>query len=320
MYLGLNDLSLHGQVAEHDAASLLLSLLQCRKAAMDRGVALRCRREVLQRRVCGDATLRDVVFRLSPQDNHRRLLLTWLTKEGPFLDDDRLHSSDVWFECNGEIVTDGMLGELAHRSLDAPTTPTSAVSVRPSVLDHDPLTITRVESDGTRQDLALRNHTDDAALRQWLAGCEPPMRSWQALQTRALAACGSLVFAREAFAPLVPVPFQSGVADRLLERLVVLEQMKQSFGADGVLTPAGQELRQKHFVGEKAWFSDSSDSEKTAFASDLTFPHPERPGETLFCAWHGKVKTPQMRIHFSEPITALTPLYVVYVGPKITKK
>ena len=35
---------------------------------------------------------------------------------------------------------------------------------------------------------------------------------------------------------------------------------------------------------------------------------------------HGKVKTPQIRIHFSWPITASTPLYVVYVGYKITKK
>ena len=40
----------------------------------------------------------------------------------------------------------------------------------------------------------------------------------------------------------------------------------------------------------------------------------------LFCPWHGKVKSPQYRIHFSWPTTATTPIYIVYVGPKLTKK
>jgi hypothetical protein len=75
-----------------------------------------------------------------------------------------------------------------------------------------------------------------------------------------------------------------------------------------------------HFVGEKAWLTDSSDAEKRQFRSELTFPNPEKSGQHLFCSWHGKVKTPQLRIHFSWPIAANTPLYIVYVGPKITKR
>lgn len=317
MYLGLNELSLHGQVAEHDAPALLATLLQCRNAATEHGAPLRCRREVLQRPTCGAATLQDVVYRLPPQDNRRRLLLRWLTTEGPFLDADRLHDAGVWFECGGEVVTDWTLAELAHRGPDAPA---AAVSVRPSAMDRDPLTVTRVDDGGVRVDVDLRNHTGDVALRGWLASCESPMRTWEELRERALRACGSLVFARSAFAPLGDQPFHPGVADRLLERLRVLEALKQSFAPDGTLTAAGQALRQMHFVGEKAWFTDSSDGEKIDFARELTFPHPERTGETLFCSWHGKVKTPQMRIHYSDPVTAEAPVYVVYVGPKITKR
>ena len=73
-----------------------------------------------------------------------------------------------------------------------------------------------------------------------------------------------------------------------------------------------------HFHGEKSWFSDSSDSEKRKFKQDLTFPHPERAQENLFCTWHGKVKTPQYRVHFSWSF-GTDPVYVTYVGPKITK-
>lgn len=317
MYLGFNELSLHGQFADHEAAAVLQSLLQFRKAAADHGAPLRCRREVLDRPMCDAATLRAVVFRLAVQDNRRRLLLQWLTTEGPFLDEDRQHDPDTWFECAGEVVTDGTLGELAHRGPDAPA---AAVSVRPSWMDVDPLTVTRVDDVGTRVDITLRNHTTEPTLRAWLASCEPPMRSWLDLRSRALVACKSLVFGVDAFAPLERQPFHPGVADRLLERLRVLESLKQSFAPDGTLTPAGQALRQKHFVGEKAWFTDSSDSEKTEFAGELTFPHPEISGQMLFCPWHGKVKTPQMRIHYSDPIAASVPLYVVYVGPKITKR
>jgi hypothetical protein len=320
VYLGLNEFALHGQLAEHDVPALLQALLQFRKTAADHAAPLRCRREVLQRPVCGDVTLRDVLFELSAQDNRRRLLLRWLTTEGPFLDEERSHGADVWFECHGEVVTDWTLAELAHRRVEDSEAPVAAVSVRPSLMEVDPLTVTLVGDSGSRLDVAVRNHVDDAALREWLASCEPPMSSWSDLRTRARAACTSLVFSDEAFAPLDSQPFHPGVADRLLERLRVLEALKCAFAPDGSLTQAGQELRQKHFVGEKAWFTDSSTGEKRDFSQDLTFAHPERVGETLFCPWHGKVKTPQMRIHFSDPIAADAPLYVVYVGPKITKR
>lgn len=98
------------------------------------------------------------------------------------------------------------------------------------------------------------------------------------------------------------------------------EELKQCVGDDDGLNAEGLEIQQNHFVGDKAWFTDSSDGEKREFKNELTFPHPERPGETLFCTWHGKVKTPQMRVHFAYPLKRNEPLYVVYIGPKITKR
>lgn len=96
--------------------------------------------------------------------------------------------------------------------------------------------------------------------------------------------------------------------------------MKDCFDDRGKRTPEGHTLYQKHFTGDKAWFSDSSDTEKARFKNELIFKHPANPNEVLFCPWHGKVKTPQLRIHFSWPIREDQPLYIVYVGPKITKR
>jgi hypothetical protein len=43
-------------------------------------------------------------------------------------------------------------------------------------------------------------------------------------------------------------------------------------------------------------------------------------GATLFCPWHGKVKIEQMRMHFTFPIQRDMPLYIAYIGPKLTKR
>ncbi len=74
------------------------------------------------------------------------------------------------------------------------------------------------------------------------------------------------------------------------------------------------------FEGDRAWFSDSSDTEKSRFRRELTFPHPEEPAKSLFCPWHGKERHQTLRVHFSWPIQAGKPVYVVYAGPKRMKR
>jgi hypothetical protein len=120
--------------------------------------------------------------------------------------------------------------------------------------------------------------------------------------------------------PLARQPFVPGAARRFQELLSTLERLKGSFTEDGQLTTAGMLLFQNHFVGEKAWFTDSSDTENVDFRNEMTFPHPTVPLERIFCPWHGKVKIQQMRMHFSYPIKRAEPLYIVYIGPKITRR
>ena len=115
-------------------------------------------------------------------------------------------------------------------------------------------------------------------------------------------------------------PFVPSAAERIRVLLHTLDRFKGCFNEQGQRNDEGHALYANHFSVQKGWFSDSSDAEKNEFHAELTFPHPQRPGETLFCPWHGKVKTPQIRIHFSWPVRANEPLYVVYVGPKRTKR
>ena len=163
------------------------------------------------------------------------------------------------------------------------------------------------------------NYWDTDELQAALAATASPLASWTDLEAAARSRYPDLTFSQDSFYRLRGQPFRKGAAERLLERLAILHDLKNCFDERGERTSRGHYTYQQHFTGDKAWFSDSSNAEKSAFRKELTFRHPTNAGEPLFCTWHGKVKTPQLRIHFSWPIRANEPLYVVYIGPKITK-
>jgi len=133
-------------------------------------------------------------------------------------------------------------------------------------------------------------------------------------------------FSEDAFAPLKGHPFVHGAAHRLIALFQILNRFKACHDDQGKRTKEGHELYQNFFTGKKggggkgALFKDSSDGEKSDFKAEMTFTHPHRPGQQLFCPWHGSTQTPQLRIHFSWPVKSDEPVYIVYVGPKITKR
>ena len=194
------------------------------------------------------------------------------------------------------------------------------VSLIPSSWEDTPLSILWRRTGGDDRAIKIANHIDVEGLEVALRSAPPPIASWGQLATVSHARFSSLSFSPTAFDPLRGLPLAPGAAQRIVERLEVLERLKCCFDQRGERTPEGHRLYQEHFTGDKAWFSDSSDAEKNEFQAEMTFKHPEIEGETLFCTMHGKVKTPQIRFHFSWPVRADAPLYVVYVGPKITKR
>jgi len=183
-----------------------------------------------------------------------------------------------------------------------------------------------VSETDVRKTVDVANHWDPAAIEAVLRAAAPPPASWKQLEILATERCAQITFAVDALAPLNGLPFVPGAAQRLVFILDTLDRFKSCFDADGQRTPEGHEIYQNFFTGKKgdggrgALFSDSSADEKNTFESKMTFTHPADAGKTLFCPWHGKVQTPPLRIHFSWPVRADEPLYVVYVGSKITKR
>lgn len=314
-----NELSVHGQFMNLAAFQVAVSQVMGIRALLQRfGRDLYCHRNLVNSQVTADAVMQRAVQVLDL--NSRRALLTWLTRHGPFWEDVREHGGDDYLDCmqhEDRIVTDTAVGEAAYGCLQGRER--GLVSMTPSAWRFSPVPVDHHDEDGARR-VDVRNYWDAGALEAALEDLQPPLASWRDMETTARARCPGLVLAPDSFAPLAGHPFHPGVADRILQRLIVLHELTDCFDQHGERTPEGHRLYRKHFTGDKAWFSDSSDTEKRDFRNELTFPNPAAPGAPLFCGWHGKVKTPQVRIHFSWPVRANEPLCVVYVGPKITKR
>ncbi len=312
-----NDCSIHGQF--HDLTTFedaIGRVMAMRTTASRFGRELYCHRNVVNAQVTRDLTMPQAVQSLSI--DKRRALMQWLTRYGPFWEDVRQHTGDDYLECRDDIVTDTAVGEAAYccfQEIDR-----ALVSINPSAWLTSPLSVNWYENEHVSS-IDIHNYWDVGVLEASLESVPVILESWADLEQVARHRCLGLTFSPGSFGPLNGHPFVRGAAERLLLHLNMLDKLTSCFDEHGRRTSEGHWIVQNHFTGGKALFSDSSDTEKTDFENDLTFPHPARPGEYLFASWHSKVKTPQLRIHFAPwPIRANEPAYVVYVGPKITKR
>ncbi|MFS8065728.1 MAG: hypothetical protein ACMG6S_05070 [Byssovorax sp.] len=314
----VNDCSLHGQFPTTvQLLEALKRLLAIRNRVEQSGRVVRCPRRLLDAVVGSDMSLRQILGSM-PDRNLRSVFLTWLANKGPFWDDEPLHRPDDWFAVNGEIVTETGLGEAAMGVLHG--LPRSVLSFAPSSWTHSPVDVEYVPGSSQSQIVQINNHWTLPAVEQHLRETRPPLTSWEALVQWAREECPRITLTHDVIRGLDGHPFIPGAAERFQVLLSTLDRLKSNLNESGAFTEEGMRLYQAHFVGGKVWFTDSSDSEKIDFKNELTFPDPDKDGSTLFCPMHGKVKIEQMRMHFAFPLRFDAPLYVVYIGPKLTKR
>lgn len=318
----VNDFSFHGQFhAVTDFEKAIGRAMKIRRIAAGFGRELFCHRNLLQTRVVGDRTMNETL-RDFPLEK-KRAIMPWLTKQGPFWEDIRRHDINQYLECNGEIVTDTAVGEAGWCCLHG--IDRALVSVSPSDWEFAPVVV-QLKEDAREETTKVENYWLPDEFRVFLEKAPISVKTWKELEGLARTRFVNIILSERAFEPLAGHPFSRSASERMIFILDKLNQLKTCFDEDGARTSEGHQIYRNFFEGKKggggrgALFSDSSDSEKNEFKGKMTFPHPEKPGERLFCPWHGKIQTPPYRVHFSWPITKDDPLYVVYIGPKITKK
>jgi hypothetical protein len=312
----VNDLSIVGQFADLATFQGAIDrVMVMRVIAKQFGYELYCHKNIARAQVTQNLSMPQAIQAF--ERNKQQAIMQWLTRHGPFWEDSQLHSPDDYLECNGEIVTETAVGEAAfcsHHGVQR-----HLISMTPSSWEFSPITVNWVSDDKIRS-FAVINYWEEEELKSSLRAASTPISSWEQLEEVARKRFTDLTFSIDSFEFLYGHPFVPSASRQIFTRLEVLNRFKCCFDDNGVRTEEGEQIYQNHFTGNEAWFTDSSSSEKNEFNTELTFKHPELEGKFLFCSWHGKVNTPKIRIHFSWPVRPDESLYVVYVGPKITKR
>ena len=241
-------------------------------------------------------------------------ILLWLTQHGPFWEDVAAHAPDHWLECDGELVTETAVGEVAYCT--ATGIDRRLVSLTPSSWERTPIKVTL--SNDIQTDVQVNNYWTLSALEAALSGAEPPVSTWNQLESVSIARYQRLRFSPDAFAPLRGMPFSPTAASYIMSRLHTLNEVMKFRNESGRFTPDAKPILDAHLTRGSVHFSDSSTEEIRSFGNRLTFPHPDIPGAALHCPWHAKIRPLLIRLHFRWPVPAGEELYVVYVGRKLT--
>lgn len=315
MDLFVNERSLHGQFRSSDQfVDALKEIIGCRGIAERYRSPFYCLRIIAQHEALPGVSFKDAVR----QTSNRTLIsivMSWLDKHGPFWEDVRRHGSDEWFEHEGEIVTDSSLGEAAFRLADSQSA--TAISFRESRYCKSPLQIMWQRLNNTSTDLELQNVWAQADLEAYLHAHARSPQSWAELIEQAQIRYQGLTFISDILNPLAGEPFNSTIAEGVLRLLGILNRLKNCYDAETALTAEGHQIMKDFFQGDRALFTDESETNKRTFARQLTFRLPS--GEEIFCPYHGKISFRYYRVHHSWPVRPDQPLYIAYIGPKITK-
>ncbi len=318
----VNDLSLEGQYPDVQTFQAAMGRLMKMKESIKKfGGEMFCHRKVATAQITATMSFPQVVQVFDR--NKRQSMMQWLTRTGPFWEDARLHSLDDYLVCRDEIVTDSAVGEAAWCCMNG--IERHLVSFTPSQWEVSPLSVEFFKDEELKKSVAVDNFWEPLTLEIALEKKPIVLDSWDQLRKIAVPRFSNLFFSVDAFNPLEGHPFVHGAAHRFMALFHTLNRFMACHDEFGKRTAEGHDIYQNFFTGKKggggrgAAFTDSSDDEKVEYKKEMTFKHPACPGKSLFCTWHGKVQTPQFRIHFSWPVKAKESIYIVYVGPKITK-
>jgi len=313
----LNELSLIGTPDLDSLRETLRRLMAARRSSKNLSLRLYCSRLTAETQAIEGEPLLVSVSKL-PRDE-KAVILNWLGKSGPFLDDDRTDSDDDLYHLNGEDVTNLGAAEAARQCQKY--NDGRLLSLNNETFKKTPLEVVHGLIEEPLGSVLVRNSWSFEEVKEWADGADPEPANWVELLDVSRRRYGHLLIGDHCDEVLGGQTFYPVVSRRVLELLRVLNTISGSIDKNGKLSASGEELKEAHFVGKKAWFSSESDGNKKEFANDMTFPDPADPSRSIECFWHGKIKTPQFRVHFEWPLSTGTKIIkVTYIGPKLSKK
>ena len=269
-------------------------------------------------KIYNDTSLHQSLMIIKDKD-HRELSLKWLVDRIAYWESKRTNVEHDYFEYKSKCITDYSLGEAARRqSIGIPTVTYSSNS-------HAEFRYAKIEvMHGLKEEplgnIFLENIYEADELKRKIRDSFPKPKTWKDYIEQLPKLFPNLVFSPDIIDYLKKEPIHPNVVKKSHELLYVLDLLVKT-SENGSLNGKGMCLYKQHFVGERAWFTPESESNKRDFKEKLTFTDPSDSSKDLFCHFHGKINTPPYRIYFEwKRPPGQREIKVVYIGPKITKK
>lgn len=318
----INDLSIDGQFADpqrfKEALEPLLQLRVREPILRDR---LFCSRSFIACAATANVNIQQAVI-ASGDKSFKELVLAWLGKAGPFWDDERQFNDDDYFEYQGYDVTEQGLGEVSRRILVEINADSLSFQGSKLGFAESPLSVQHGLAEAPIGFVDVNNCWDLDQLKSSL-DLLAPLNCWQDLQTEINRRFDQLVISNDVMDDLLASPFTRALKNRILKLLAILNQLVDETEKGGKLSKNGEEILGDYFAGtcgqRQPLFKPESPTKRNNFKAKLTFFDPGDSSKTIFCHWHGKIQTPQTRIHFEWPRpSGQREIKIVYIGPKIT--
>jgi hypothetical protein len=317
----INELSFTGQFDNQDSFLYhlkgLLKLRSQNAAVKDK---LYCSRLLPSLKVVDDLTVRDVV-NAQRDPVLKKLVLEWIDKKGPFLDDIRQNIENDDFELFDKVVTNLGAGEAVRQkilgnysalySLETPDWPCNTTR----------LIVNQITNELEVIAYQIDNFWDVDNLVLDIESKRGMPKSWQCMIDTINEIYPSLSISDDIINFLSPHPFSLVICSQVINIMKILNDLVDSRNDNGEYTKEGHDILKEYFLGDGAKITDESKTNKGKFKDEMTFKDPRNKKNKIFCPWHAKISSRYYRIHFEFPISADSKtMAICYIGPKITIK
>lgn len=160
---------------------------------------------------------------------------------------------------------------------------------------------------GSRNSVNVFNVDEPEAFKEKLDEVRPPILNWEQLLER-VELLPYIRIEDSVRESLRKEPFESSLCRAINKRIQIISQLANS-------TPSNyHDLIQEYCHGERAWFSDESQTRINLLKDKLFFTVNGTPQR---CSYHGKVSYRTIRIHMDKKPVPGEFTHIVYIGYKI---
>jgi hypothetical protein len=262
------------------------------------------RNEFFSISVCNDS-FRNVINNTRYfSSEQKRQFLVILDKGQPYLPDESAIPREMAFSYNNEAIPNTGLAESAYLRYMDESAPLYSISN--SEFQSNILKVRMFQNSSLLKEQDVVNYFSIAELEQWAKDLQQPLISWKDVFDYIAMHFNWLELTEDVKKSLKKETFDAIICGGIIQRLDIINRMPGTQSEDEY-----QELDNKYWHGDRALFSDESESRKNDLKDKLTFLV---NGKKTLCSYHGKISHKAFRIYMSSKPKLREKVYIVYIG------